>query len=309
MENLAVLSLVGAISGLFSGLLGIGGGIVIVPTLIFVLPYLGLSGPDLVKVAIATSLTTIVVTGLAGAVPHLIRGAVDWLVVRRLTPGIVLGSFAGAQLSGAINGQMLVIFFIAFLLYAAWRMIPRHSTAHLPAVPLPGILDLSVKGFGTGVYCSMLGIGGAALLVPLLSTYISIQRSIATTSTLGIPLAATAAAGYLLAATPAATCPSGCAGYVYLAAAGAIAAGTILTAPLGAYLTHIVPTGPLRILFAVCMVAVAGQMTWKTMPSVDSAAYTASLRDWLTAADTRPRPARPLWLDEASIVRQAVVAR
>ena len=89
----------------------------------------------------------------------------------------------------------------------------------------------------------------------------------------------------------------------------AIAAATILTAPLGAYLTHVLPTGPLRMVFAACMVVIAGQMTWKNMPSVDSAAYTASLRDWLTAADARPRPARPLWLDEASVVKQDVVAR
>lgn len=114
MENLAVLSLVGAISGLFSGLLGIGGGIVIVPTLIFVLPYLGLSGPDLVKVAIATSLTTIVVTGLAGAVPHLIRGAVDWLAVRRLAPGIVLGSFAGRSFPGRLTARCWLSFLSLF---------------------------------------------------------------------------------------------------------------------------------------------------------------------------------------------------
>jgi hypothetical protein len=309
MENLAVLSVVGAISGLFSGLLGIGGGVIIVPALIVMLPHFGLAGPDLVKVAMATSLTTVVVTGLAGAAPHLARSAVDWVAVRRLAPGIVLGSFAGSQLSGMTDGLLLTIFFVGFLLYAAWRMLPEHRIAHPAAGRLPGLPGLSVKGFGTGIFCSMLGIGGALFLVPLLSAYISIQRSIATTSVLGIPLAVTAAASYLLADTPTATCSSGCAGYVYLAGAGAIAAATILTAPLGAYLTHVLPTGPLRMVFAACMVVIAGQMTWKTMPSVDSAAYTASLRDWLTAADTRPRPARPLWLDEASVVKQAVVAR
>ncbi len=277
MENLAVLVAVGAVSGLFSGLLGIGGGVIIVPALILVLPHLGLAGPDLVKIAMATSLTTTVVTGLSGVQQHLARRAVDWAAMRRLTLGIMLGSFAGSQLSAVVDGKLLAVLFVGFVLYAALSMVRGRRAAGPAGRALPGAASLSVKGFAIGTFCSLLGIGGALFSVPLLSAYIPIQRAIGTATALGIPLAVTASVGYLLADTPIATCSSGCTGYVYLAGAGAIAAATILTAPLGAYLTHIMPTKPLRWVFAATMVAIATHMAWKISPNANDVANLRAL--------------------------------
>jgi uncharacterized membrane protein YfcA len=285
MENMLLLAEIGCIAGFFSGLLGIGGGIFVVPALMLVLPQLGLAGPDLVKIAMATSLTTTVMTSIAGVRQHIASRAVDWIALRRLTPGIMLGSFAGSQLSAAVNGELLTILFIGFLLYGAWSMARGRRAAHRPAAPLPGLPALSVKGFGIGIFCSMLGMGGASFTVPLLAACLSVQRSIGTAAALGIPLAVTAAAGYLLAPTPVATCSIGCTGFVYLTGVGAIATTTILTAPLGAYLTHIMPAKPLRRVFAVTMAVIAIHTAWKTLPSAGYAvtrdAQAAGVPGWL----------------------------
>ncbi len=299
MEQLAALMALGAIAGLFSGLLGIGGGFIIVPAMVFMMPHFGMAGPDLVRVAIATAMATTVVATFSGVQSHLARGAVDWSIMWRLTPGVIVGAFAGPLISEAINAQLLTIIFVGFLLFAARSMVRRRA-AHQTARQLPGVAGLLIVGTVTGAICSLLGIGTAAITVPLLASHLPIQRSIGTSSALSVPLAVIGAAGYLLADTPGATCSSGCTGYVYLAGAGAIAIAMIFTVPLGAWLTHVVPTGPLRMVFAGFLVVIAAQMTWKTLPGVDSAAYAASLRTWLTAPDAAPKPAQPIWLGEAS---------
>jgi uncharacterized membrane protein YfcA len=299
VEQLAALMAVGAVAGLFSGLLGVGGAFIIVPAMVFMMPHFGMAGPDLVKVAIATAMATTVVATFSGVQAHLARGAVDWSIMWRLTPGVTVGAFAGPLISEAINAQLLTILFVGFLLFAA-RAIVRRRGSHQTARQLPGIAALLILGVVTGAVCSLLGISTAAITVPLLASHLPIQRSIGTSSALSVPLAVVGAAGYLLADAPGATCSSGCTGYVYLAGVGAIAIAMIFTVPLGAWLTHVVPAAPLRMVFAGFLVAVAVQMTWKTLPGVDSAAYAASLRTWLTAPDAAPKPAQPIWLGEAS---------
>jgi len=128
VEQLIALMALGAIAGLFSGLLGIGGGIIIVPVLTFMMPHFGLSGPELVKVAIATAMATTVVATFSGVQTHLSRGAVDWVVMRRLAPGIMVGAFAGPLLSEAIDPQLLTVIFIGFLLWSARAMVIRRAS-------------------------------------------------------------------------------------------------------------------------------------------------------------------------------------
>jgi uncharacterized membrane protein YfcA len=174
-------------------------------------------------------------------------------------------------------------------------MVRGRTAAAAAAGGLPGIVELFIKGFGIGLFCSMLGIGGTLFTVPLLTAYISVQHSIGTSAALGIPLAVTATLGYMLVPEPAGTCPMGCAGFVYLSGAGAIAATTILTAPLGAYLTHVVPTRPLRWVFAATMMVIAIHMTWKTLPddqrTIARDARAAQPPVWLARPDT-PRTAQ-----------------
>ncbi|MGO8780097.1 MAG: sulfite exporter TauE/SafE family protein [Rhodomicrobium sp.] len=309
MEQLAALMALGAISGLFSGLLGIGGGIVIVPAMTLMMPHFGMAGPDLVRIAIATAMATTVVATFSGVQTHLSRRAVDWTVIGRLAPGIMAGAFAGPLLSEIIGSKLLAALFVGFLFWGAWSMVAGRAQRDA-AKPLPGFLPLTIKGLGIGALCAILGIGAAPVTVPLLCAFLPVQRSIGTSAALGFPLAVTAAAGYFLGETPTATCPSGCAGSVYLAGAAAIAIAMIFTVPVGAYLTHVLPSKPLRLLFAALMAAMALQMGLKSLPAVDSKAYAASLRAWLKAPDLGPQPAQPLWLGEANAVaRQAGAER
>ena len=301
MEQLAALMALGAISGLFSGLLGIGGGIIIVPVMTLMMPHFGMAGPDLVRIAIGTAMATTVVATFSGVQTHLSRRAVDWTVIGRLAPGIMVGAFAGPLLSEIIDSKLLAALFVGFLFWGARSMVARHSH-HEAAEPLPGILPLTIKGLGIGALCAVLGVGAAPITVPLLCAHLPIQRSIGTSAALGVPLAVTAAAGYFLGKTPIATCPEGCTGSVYLAGAAAIAIAMIFTVPVGAYLTHLLPGKPLRLVFAACMVAMALQMGLKTLPAVNSKAYAASLRAWLKAPDSEPQPAQPLWSGEAGAV-------
>jgi uncharacterized membrane protein YfcA len=292
MEQMVLLAAIGCITGFLSGLLGIGGGVIIVPSLILVLPQLGVAGPDLVKIAMATSLATSVLTSLSSVRQHIASRAVHWPAVLRLAPGIAAGSFAGTQISAAVNGELLTFLFIAFLLYGSWSMLQPRQSAAITAAPLPGIAGLSIKGFAIGVFCSLLGISGTLFTVPLLAAYLSVQHSIGTATALGLPLAVTAALGYMLLPGPAGTCPMGCSGFVYLPGAGAIATATILTAPLGAYLTHALPARPLRWMFAAVMMVIAIPMIWKTLPDGQSAiaanAQAARPPVWLFQTD-RPR--------------------
>jgi uncharacterized membrane protein YfcA len=295
MENLALLAAVGGITGFFSGLFGIGGGIIIVPALMLVLPHLGVAGPDLIKIAMATSLATTVVTSMSSSRQHIASGAVNWTFVLRLGPGIVVGAIAGSQLSPIVNSQMLTVLFIGFLVYGAWTMVrgrPANTSAH---APIPNSLDLTIRGIATGGFCSMLGIGCALFLVPMLAAYISFQRSIGTAAALGLPLALAATFGYMAAPEPVHTCPAGCVGFVYLTAAGAIATATIATAPIGAWATHVLPTKPLKWAFALLMLVIAGHLSIKSLPSIKVAAAqhieAATLPAWLgttakTTADT-----------------------
>ncbi|MGC1585270.1 MAG: sulfite exporter TauE/SafE family protein [Rhodomicrobium sp.] len=309
MEQLAALMALGAISGLFSGLLGIGGGIIIVPAMTLMMPHFGMAGPDLVRIAIATAMATTVVATFSGVQTHLSRGAVDWTVIGRLAPGIMAGAFAGPLLSEIASSKLLAALFVGFLFWGA-RSMAAGRAQHEAAKPLPGILPSTIKGLGIGALCAVLGIGAAPITVPLLCAYLPIQRSIGTSAALGVPLAVTAAAGYFLGETPAATCPEGCTGYVYLAGAAAIAIAMIFTVPVGAYLTHVLPGTPLRLMFAACMVAMALQMGLKTLPAVDLKAYAAGLRPWLKAPDSDPQPAQPFWLGEANAAaRQARAER
>ena len=145
MEQLAALMALGAIAGLFSGLLGIGGGFIIVPAMVFMMPHFGMAGPDLVRVAIATAMATTVVATFSGVQSHLARGAVDWSIMWRLTPGVMVGAFAGPLISEAINAQLLAILFVGFLLFAARSMVRRRA-AHQTARQLPGVAGLLIVG-------------------------------------------------------------------------------------------------------------------------------------------------------------------
>jgi uncharacterized membrane protein YfcA len=254
----------GLASGFLGGLLGIGGGTVIVPALLFCLPRLGMHGADVVQVAVATSMAVIIPTSVSSARAHALRGAVDWTALTRLAPGVAAGALGGTFLAVAIGGKALLAVFIAFALFALWRMVGAPAAAEHDLPCLPGATRLAVQGAGIGLLSSLVGVGGGLLSVPLLAGHIPLKRAIGTGAALALPLAATGMAGYVLAGHSAG-CGAACLGYIYLPAALATSLASIATAPLGARLAHRWPVLALKRAFALMLAVVIADLAAKLL--------------------------------------------
>jgi len=253
---------IGLTSGFLGGLLGIGGGTVIVPALLFCLPRLGVHGSDLTQVAIATSMAVIIPTSISSTRAHALRGAVDWTALTRLAPGVAAGALVGTLLAVTIGGKALLLAFIAFALFALWRMLATPAQAQHDLPCLPGAAQLSFKGAGIGMLSSLVGVGGGLLSVPLLAGHIPLKRAVGTGAALALPLAATGMLGYALAGHSVA-CGASCLGYIYLPAAAATSLASIATAPLGARLAHHWPVATLKRAFALMLVVVVADLAAK----------------------------------------------
>ena len=262
---------IGLVSGFLGGLLGIGGGTVIVPALLFCLPRLGVQGPDLTQVAVASSMAIVLPTSISSARAHALRRAVDWRVLARLAPGVLAGSLAGTCLAAFISGNALLAIFLAFALVAIARMLATPSSSNAPeiALSLPGAALLSMTGAGIGLLCALVGVGGGLLSVPLLAAYIPVRRAIGTAAALGLPLAATSAAGYM-AAGHSQACGSACLGYVYLPAVLATSLAAVAAAPLGAMLAHRWTALWLKRAFALLLAIVIADLALKLLQGAAS---------------------------------------
>jgi uncharacterized protein len=262
------LVLLGCLSGFVSGLLGVGGGTILVPALIAGLPLLGVNGPELPKIAMATSLALVVPTAVASAQTHASKDAVDWNLLGLLCPSIVAGSFVAGVFAKDLSTQLLCALFVGFALHAAWGLLQRHKVPPalgLQAGPRPGLIRITATGVLGGAFASLLGLGVAFFAVPVMTRFIALPRAIGTAAALCIPMALAGVAGQLLGGTPA-ECRESCAGHIYLPAVAAIGITAVLTAPMGARLTHVLPVILMRRLFALFLIAAAVQLTYKFVP-------------------------------------------
>lgn len=257
--ELAAYGGLGAVAGTVAGLLGVGGGIIVVPGLAFLLA--GQTVPDdrLMQVAVGTSLATIVVTSLSSIRAHHARGAVRWPIIVRLTPGIVFGAALGALIADQLPTRQLAMLFGAFLVAVAIRLaLPGQPAPHRK---LPGTSRLTAWGAGIGTVSSLLGIGGGTLTVPLLTwCNVPLREAVGTSAAGGLPIALAGATSFAIAGWGTAGLPAGATGYVYWPAFLALAPTTVLFAPLGARLAHTLPTLLLRRLFAVFVLVVGVRM-------------------------------------------------
>lgn len=262
--TILLLLLLGAGTGFLAGLLGIGGGMIMVPFVTMLLEQRGFPPELVIKVAIATSLTTILFTSLSSVRAHHRRGGVLWPVAAVLAPGIVVGSFAGAQIAGAVRGSLLAGFFGLFIAWAATRMLlPSRRTVAGAARSLPGRTRMFGVGALIGVFSALLGAGGAFLTVPFLTGRgVRPQNAVGTSAACGFPIALAGTAGYVLAGMNV-PLPPGTVGFVYLPALVTIAAASVLTAPLGARAAHALPTESMKKVFACTLYALAGYMLLK----------------------------------------------
>lgn len=251
----------GAAAGLLAGLLGVGGGLVIVPALAFALPLLGVDPAVVMHLAVGTSLATIVFTNVVSAWSHHRRGAVRWREAARLVAGIVPGALAGAWLAGRLSGDSLArVFGVFAALMGLYLLAGRRPAPHRE---LPGGAVLGTSGIGIGAVSAIVGIGGGSLTAPLLMwCNVRAQEAVATAAACGLPLAAAGAAGFVVTGWQAAGLPAGAVGYVYFPALAGVAAASMLTAPLGVRLAHAVAADTLRRLFGLALLGIAAAMIW-----------------------------------------------
>lgn len=263
MIETLILMLIGALAGIMAGLLGIGGGLIVVPALAFWLPHTGISADVALHAAIATSMASICVTAAASAFAHYRRGGVDWHALTWLTPGLIVGSSGGALIVADISRTPLTIFVAGFCLLAAWQVArPRTELANQAAGPLPWRW-LASGGLGIGAVSAAVGIGGGSLTVPLLYRLgAPLRRAIGTSAAAGFPIALSGTLGYCLAETPAAL-SRWAIGLVDFKLALAIGSLSILTAPLGAALAHELPVARLKQAFALWLLLIAGLLLWR----------------------------------------------
>ncbi|MEN9316396.1 MAG: hypothetical protein RIS35_2789 [Pseudomonadota bacterium] len=266
LEIALLLLGMGAVIGFLAGLLGIGGGMLMVPFVTLVLSSTGFPPEHTVRVAIATSLTTILFTSISSVRAHHRRGAVLWPVVRSLAPGIVVGSLAGAQVAGLLRGPWLAGFFAAFVSMTATQMLlSKPVTAGTEARGLPGAPSMFGVGGLIGIISALVGAGGGFLTVPFLSSRgVQIQKAVACSAACGFPIALAGSIGYVAAGWGAGL-PGPMLGYVYLPALVFIVISSVLTAPLGARAAHAMPTAQLKKVFAFLLYGVAAYMFWKAI--------------------------------------------
>ena len=246
----------GASAGLLAGLLGVGGGLVIVATLVWLLPSQGIPVEQAMHVALATSLASIVLTGLSSARAHHRRGSVLWPSVRWLVPGLLLGGVLGAALATQLSGETLRWFVAGFCFLAAVQLAIGPARARSDRAEAPASPGLTAAGIGIGATSAVVGIGGGSLTVPLLVWLgVAPVRAVGTSSACGVAIALASAAGYVGLGPPAGTLPSGSVGYVYVPAAICIALASILVAPWGTRLAHAISGLALKRVFALFLVA------------------------------------------------------
>ena len=247
---------IGAAGGFIAGLLGIGGGALIVPLLVFVFHAQGFSPDHVLHMALATTMASIVFTALASARAYHARGSVDWKMARSMVPGTLAGAFVAALAAGVIPTRQLAVVFTVLMFVAATQIILDLKPKI--AVFQPGARIVFAAGAVIGAFSSLLAVGGASLSIPFLAWCdVPLRRAIGTAAANGVPIAVAGTAGYVLQGWRVDGLPLPSAGYVYLPAFAAIVIVSVLTAPLGARLAHRMPVRPLRILLALVLYAVA----------------------------------------------------
>ena len=258
--DLPVLLFSGAVAGMLAGLLGIGGGVIIVPIVTLLFEGHGIPHGMAIKLALGTSLATIVVTAVSSIYTHHRKGAVDWGLFRIMGPAVVVGSLAGALLADAIPGDALYVAFIVFLFAISLQMALSRVSAHRG---LPSAAGLAGTSAVVGVISALMGIGGGAMHVPFLSYCgVPVKRAIATAAAIGLPLAVSATIGYILGGLDESGTPAGSIGYVNLPVFGGVVAASLIFAPLGATLAHRLPDLLLRRLFAAFLFLLASRMAF-----------------------------------------------
>ena len=263
LAMLALLAVIGAFAGVLAGLLGVGGGIVLVPAFFYAFQTLGFTGDKLMQLCLATSLATIIVTSLRSLQSHNKKGAVDWDILKTWGAGIAIGAVIGVIAASSLRSVALQALFgglaMVIGLYLAFGKSEWRLAEDMPKGPVRWILSPLV-----GFLSVLMGIGGGSFGVPLMTLYgRPIHRAVATAAGFGVIIAVPSVIGFLMIQLPPETRPPLTIGAVHLPAFGVVIAMTLLTAPLGARLAHATDPKPLKRIFGIFLLLVAANMLRK----------------------------------------------
>jgi uncharacterized membrane protein YfcA len=264
---IAELAALGLFTGFLAGVLGIGGGMLTVPFVTYILTERGVSADLAVKMAIATSMAAIIFISLSNVRAQHKRGAIRWDVFKNISPGIVIGSLiTSVGLFNLLKGQWLAVFFGLFISYSATKMLIAKKPVATKI--MPSATRQSAVGILIGMLSGLVGAGGAFISVPYMTARnIPIHNAIATSAALGMPLAFMNTIGFVYTGWEIASLPAGSLGFVYMPALVVLATASSITAPIGVRVSHHLPMLTLKRGFACILYALATYMMWKGLAS------------------------------------------
>jgi uncharacterized membrane protein YfcA len=249
----------GALVGVLAGLLGIGGGMTLVPVLAAIFTMQGYAPDHIVHLALGTAMASIVFTSASSVREHWRLGGIDVSIFKRMAPGMVTGSLLATLAAGFISQRHLAMAFAVIVYAGATQMLlNRKPAAHRP---LPGTLPLFIAGLAIGTICGLVSAGGAFLNVPfMLWCGVPLRTAIGTAALLGIPVAVVGMVGYLVSGWSIPQLPAWSAGFIFLPALLGLVCGSVFTAPFGARLAHRLPVLALKRIFALLLYLLATKM-------------------------------------------------
>ena len=256
-------ALLGCVAGFAAGLLGIGGGMLLVPFMTALLTAQGLPLELVVHAAIATSMASIIFTSLSSVRAHNQKGAVRWDIVLKMAPGIAIGGLvAGGAVFAALKTGWLALFFAVFVGYSAVQMVANRKPK--PSRQMPGTVGTTAAGAGIGFLSGLVGAGGGFVSVPfMLWCNVALHHAVGTSAALGFPIAIANTAGYVWSGLHVTHLPPGMIGYVYWPALLVMVFFSVIFAPIGAKVAHKLPVPTLKKIFAGLLFMLAVYMLYK----------------------------------------------
>lgn len=259
LESIVLYSLLGVFVGIAAGLLGIGGGAIIVPTLTAIFLMQGMPTENVVHVALGTSMATIVVTSVSSFRAHNKKGAVIWSVVKMITPGIIVGTFLATFIASHMSSLYLAIFFSLFMGYVSLQMFINKKPK--PSRKLFGAKVQFFTGSFIGAISAMVSIGGGSLSVPyLIWQNVDMRKAVGTSAAIGFPIALSGTLGYMINGWDYGVTREYMLGFISLPAFFFIAIFSYFTAPWGAKLAHTLPVHVIKKFFAILLLGLSLKM-------------------------------------------------
>jgi uncharacterized membrane protein YfcA len=250
---------IGALVGVLAGMLGIGGGAIMVPLLVWLFEAQGLPKAHILHLAVGTAMATILFTSVSSVRAHAARGAIRWDIARNMTPGILAGGLAGSWIASFIPTAAFAAIFTGVIYIAATQLLLGRPPK--PGRQPPGLGGMFVAGFLVSALSAFAAVGGAFMTVPfMLWCNVPILQAIGTAAVIGFPIALSGTAGFVATGLREAHLPPYSFGFVFLPALAGIVAASMLTAPLGAALAHRLPAVWLKRIFALLFYAIATRM-------------------------------------------------